>query len=391
MGCDSAARSVTARRRVGAGGARGHRPLQRQGHRRCRPCRGRLPGPGQPPEGLITCDATLPGVTPEPPQLPGFRQLAPLRRGRPRRVTGRGSSTPTAGSPSRSSTSASPSARGRAVPDGGTRDREARPPRDPLRARRRRAARRAALPRHRAVRGVAGRPDRGARPAGPARGHRGRAGRRARAAARPRRARAARRPHAGGRAVPRRRGAGAGRLRAGRAVRLPRRRRAHPDARGPGDRARGRGRGRADGRLRSRLDPLHRARRPVAVPDPARRAGARPARAHPARRAAGGRPGRRGSRTWCWRCSPRNRRRGRRSPGRGRLAADGRPDRRATGTSRSASEGDSRSTRRARRSPVRREPARPGRHPSPWALTAACLAVLVAVVAGVLLVWPAAG
>ena len=37
--------------------------------------------------------------------------------------------------------------------------------------------------------------------------------------------------------------------------------------------------------------------------------------------------------------------------------------------------------------------ARPdaGRHASPWALTAACLAVLVAVVAGVLLVWPAVG
>jgi eukaryotic-like serine/threonine-protein kinase len=32
-----------------------------------------------------------------------------------------------------------------------------------------------------------------------------------------------------------------------------------------------------------------------------------------------------------------------------------------------------------------------GRHASPWALTAACLAVLVAVVAGVLLVWPAVG
>lgn len=37
--------------------------------------------------------------------------------------------------------------------------------------------------------------------------------------------------------------------------------------------------------------------------------------------------------------------------------------------------------------------ARPvaGRHASPWALAAACLAVLVAVVAGVLLVWPAVG
>jgi serine/threonine protein kinase len=32
-----------------------------------------------------------------------------------------------------------------------------------------------------------------------------------------------------------------------------------------------------------------------------------------------------------------------------------------------------------------------GRHASPWALTAACVAVLVAVVAGVLLVWPAVG
>ena len=39
--------------------------------------------------------------------------------------------------------------------------------------------------------------------------------------------RAARRPHAGGRAVARRRRSGAGRLRAGRAARLPRRRRAH--------------------------------------------------------------------------------------------------------------------------------------------------------------------
>ena len=32
-----------------------------------------------------------------------------------------------------------------------------------------------------------------------------------------------------------------------------------------------------------------------------------------------------------------------------------------------------------------------GRHPSPWALTAACLALVVAVVASVLLVWPVAG
>jgi serine/threonine protein kinase len=32
-----------------------------------------------------------------------------------------------------------------------------------------------------------------------------------------------------------------------------------------------------------------------------------------------------------------------------------------------------------------------GRHPAPWALTAACLAVVIAVVAGVLLVWPVAG
>jgi hypothetical protein len=31
------------------------------------------------------------------------------------------------------------------------------------------------------------------------------------------------------------------------------------------------------------------------------------------------------------------------------------------------------------------------RHPAPWALTAACLAVVIAVVAGVLLVWPVAG
>jgi len=32
-----------------------------------------------------------------------------------------------------------------------------------------------------------------------------------------------------------------------------------------------------------------------------------------------------------------------------------------------------------------------GRHPSPWALTAACLALVVAVVASVLLVWPVTG
>ena len=36
----------------------------------------------RPGDGAVTSGATLPGVTPEPPQLPGFRQLAPLRRGR---------------------------------------------------------------------------------------------------------------------------------------------------------------------------------------------------------------------------------------------------------------------------------------------------------------------
>ena len=36
----------------------------------------------RPGDGAVSSGATLPGVTPEPPQLPGFRQLAPLRRGR---------------------------------------------------------------------------------------------------------------------------------------------------------------------------------------------------------------------------------------------------------------------------------------------------------------------
>ena len=96
------------------------------------------------------------------------------------------------------------------------------------------------------------------------------------------------------------------------------------------------------------------------------------------------RPGRRGSRTWCWRCSPRTRRRGRRCTGSWTCSPPTPPT--------------PARDRRCREKPLTGRPGgRPPRSrtpdgtPSPWALTAACLAVLVAVVAGVLLVWPAVG
>ena len=61
---------------AGPAAVRGAAPRVRR-----RPRRGVI-ATGRPGDGAVTSGATLPGVTPEPPQLPGFRQLAPLRRGR---------------------------------------------------------------------------------------------------------------------------------------------------------------------------------------------------------------------------------------------------------------------------------------------------------------------